>query len=73
MKTSTVVAIILIGVGILAFAYQGFTYTTREKVLDVGPVHVTTERTKTIPLPPILGMIAAASGLALLITGRKKA
>jgi hypothetical protein len=73
MKTSTVVAIILIGVGILAFAYQGFTYTTREKVLDVGPVHVTTERTKTIPLPPIVGMIAAAGGLALLITGRKKA
>jgi len=73
MKTSTVVAIILIAVGILAFAYQGFTYTTREKVLDVGPVHVTTERTKTIPLPPIVGMIAAAGGLALLITGRKKA
>lgn len=74
MKTSTVVAIILIAVGILAFAYQGFTYTTREKVLDVGPVHVTTERTKTIPLPPIVGMIALAGGLALLlITGRKKA
>ena len=73
MKTSTVVAIILIAVGILAFAYQGFTYTTREKVLDVGPVHVTTERTKTIPLPPILGMIALAGGLALLITGRKNA
>jgi hypothetical protein len=74
MKTSTVVAIILISVGILAFAYQGFTYTTREKVLDVGPVHVTTERTKTIPLPPIVGMIALAGGLALLlITGRKNA
>jgi hypothetical protein len=74
MKTSTVVAIILIAVGILAFAYQGFTYTTREKVLDVGPVHVTTERTKTIPLPPIVGMIALAGGLALLlITGRKNA
>ncbi len=73
MKTSTVVAIILIVVGILAFAYQGFTYTTREKVLDVGPVHVTTERTKTIPLPPIVGMIALAGGFALLITGRKNA
>ncbi|MBZ5596341.1 MAG: DUF3185 domain-containing protein [Acidobacteriia bacterium] len=73
MKTSTVFAIVLIAVGIMAFAYQGFTYTTREKVVDLGPVHVTTERTKTIPLPPIVGMIAAVSGVVLLVVGRKKA
>jgi hypothetical protein len=73
MKTSTVFATILIAVGIMAFAYQGFTYTTREKVFDLGPVHVTTERTKTLPLPPIVGMIAAVSGFLLLVVGRRKA
>jgi hypothetical protein len=73
MKTSTVFATILIAVGIMAFAYQGFTYTTREKVIDLGPVHVTTERTKTLPLPPIVGMIAAVSGFLLLVVGRRKA
>jgi hypothetical protein len=73
MKTSTVFAIVLIAIAIMVFAYQGLTYTTREKVVDLGPVHVTTERTKTIPLPPIVGMIAAVSGLVLLIAGRKKA
>lgn len=73
MKTTTVFAIILIAVGVLALAYQGFTYTTREKVVDIGPVHVTAEKTKTLPLPPILGVIAVVGGLALLIVGRKKA
>jgi hypothetical protein len=73
MKTSTVLAIILIVVGIMAFAYQGFSYTTREKVVDLGPLQVTTERTRTLPLPPIVGMIAAVSGLVLLVVGRKKA
>ena len=73
MKTSTVFAIILIAVGVMAFAYQGFTYTSREKVVDLGPVHVTTERTKTFPLPPIVGAIAAVSGFVLLVAGRRKA
>ena len=73
MKTSTVFAVVLIAVGFLALAYQGFTYTTREKVVDIGPVHVTTEKSKTLPLPPILGVIAVLSGLVLLLAGRKKA
>lgn len=73
MKTSTVFAIILIAAGIAAFAYQGITYTTREKVVDLGPVHVTTEKTKTLPLPPIVGVIAGVGGLVLLVAGRKKA
>jgi hypothetical protein len=73
MKTSTVFAIILIAAGIVAFAYQGFTYRTREKVIDFGPVQVTAEKTKTFPLPPIVGAIAAGSGLVLLIAGRRKA
>ena len=73
MKTSTVFAIILIAIGVIAFAYQGITYSSREKVVDLGPVHVTAERTKTLPLPPIVGVVAAASGIVLLVAGRRKA
>jgi len=73
MKTTTVFAIILIAVGIIALAYQGFTYTTREKVVDIGPLQVTTEKTKTLPLPPIVGMVALVGGVVLLVTGKKKA
>ena len=72
MKTNTLFGIILIVVGILAFAYQGFTYTTREKVVDIGPVHVTAEKTKTLPLPPIVGTVAVVGGLVLLVAGRGK-
>jgi len=73
MKTTTVFAIILIAVGIIALAYQGFTYTTREKVVDIGPLQVTTEKTKTLPLPPIVGVVALIGGVVLLATSRKKA
>jgi hypothetical protein len=73
MKTSTLFAIVLIAIGVIAFAYQGITYTTREKVVDLGPVHVTAERTKTLPLPPIIGVIAAVSGIVFLVVGRRKA
>ena len=73
MKTSTVFAIVLMAVAIIAFVYQGITYSSREKVVDLGPVHVTAERTRTLPLPPIVGVVAAAGGLVLLVAGRRKA
>ncbi len=73
MKTNTLLAIILIAVGIVAFAYQGITYTTREKAVDLGPVHVTTEKTRTLPLPPIVGAIALVGGIVLLVMGNKRA
>lgn len=72
MRTYTLLGIILIVVGIVAFAYQGITYRTREKVVDLGPVHMTAERTRTLPLPPIVGAIALVGGIALLITASKK-
>jgi membrane-bound ClpP family serine protease len=72
MKTNTLLGIILIVVGIIAFAYQGITWTAREKVVDLGPVHMTAERTRTLPLPPIAGAIALIGGIALLVTGSKK-
>lgn len=72
MKTYTLVAIILIAIGIVAFAYQGITYTTREKVVDLGPIQMTAEKTKTLPLPPIVGAIALVGGIILLAMGKRK-
>ena len=72
MKTTTVIAILLIAIGIVAFAYQGITYTSREKVVDVGPLQMTTETEKTLTLPPIVGAIALVGGIVLLIAGNKK-
>jgi hypothetical protein len=72
MKTYTLLGIILIVVGIVAFVYQGITYTTREKVVDLGPMHMTADRTRTLPLPPIVGAIALVGGIVLLVTGSKK-
>ena len=72
MKTTTLIAIILIAIGIVAFGYQGITYTTREKVVDLGPLQMTAEKTRTLPLPPIVGAIALVGGIVLLTVGRKK-
>ena len=73
MKTATLVGIVLIVLGIVAFAFQGITYTTREKVVDLGPLHATKEEKKTIPLPPVLGGLALAGGIALVIAGSRAA
>jgi len=73
MKTYTIAAIFLIAIGIMAFAYQGISYTTKEKVIDIGPIEMTADSTKTFPLPPIVGAIALAGGIILLVVGKKKA
>jgi hypothetical protein len=72
MKTYTLIGIVLIVIGIIALAYQGITYTTREKVVDIGPIQMTADKTKTIPLPPIVGGIALVGGIILLVVGGKK-
>jgi len=71
MKATTIVGILLIALGIVSLTYQGITYTTREKIVDIGPIHATAEKEKTIPLPPILGGLALAGGVALLIAGNR--
>jgi hypothetical protein len=63
--------IALIILGVIAFAYQGITYTTQEKVIEVGQLKATVEKEKTIPLPPIVGAAALAGGIVLLAMGRK--
>jgi len=74
MNQLRIIGIVLIILGIAAFSYQGFiTFTTREKILDVGPIQVTTEKTKHISLPPALGALALAGGVTLLVVSVKKA
>jgi len=73
MKPNLLLAILLIAAGVAALAYQGFTYTTREKVIDIGDVHVMADKTKSVSLPPILGAFAIAGGILLLVLGSRKA
>jgi hypothetical protein len=72
MKVITAIGIGLIVIGVVALIYQGITYTTREKVLEVGPVEVTAESRETIPLPPVLGGLALAGGIVLVVVGTRR-
>ena len=72
MKPVTLVGVALIVLGVLALAYQGITYTTRENVVDIGPLKVAVDKEKRIPLPPILGGLALAAGVVLLVVGARK-
>jgi hypothetical protein len=72
MKPVAILGLVLIALGLAALAYQGFSYTTREKVLDLGPLQATADRQKTVPLPPVLGIVAVGAGVVLLIAGVRK-
>ncbi len=65
--------IVLVVVGVLALAYGGFTYTTREKIVDIGPIEATAETEKTVPLPPLVGAAALIGGIALLVASGRRA
>jgi hypothetical protein len=72
MKTTTIAGSLLILLGAVALMYQGITYTTREKLLDLGPIHATTETQKTIPLPPVVGGLALVGGIVILVLGARR-
>ncbi len=72
MKPAALMGVILIILGIVALAYQGITYTTHKKVLDIGPIQATKEEHKTIPLPPVLGGIALVGGIVLMLGAGKR-
>lgn len=69
MKT---IGIILIIIGIVALALQGISYTTKEKIVDLGPVEATADDSHYLPLPPVLGALALAGGVVLVIAGSRR-
>jgi hypothetical protein len=72
MRPMSVAGVVLIALGTVALVYQGITYTSRETVIDIGPLHATADREKTLPLPPVLGVAAVAGGVLLLMAGVRK-
>jgi hypothetical protein len=62
---------VLIALGLVGLVWGGFTYTTREKVVDLGPIDITQNKTHSVPLPPLLGAVAVLGGIVLLVSGKK--
>ena len=71
MKGTSLLGLALIAIGVLALVYQGISYMTHKKVVDIGPIEATREEHKTIPVPPIVGVIALAGGIYVLARDRK--
>lgn len=67
-----IIGALLIALGILAFVYGGFTFTTKKKVIDAGPVEVTSDKTHRVLVPPVLGGLALAAGVGILAFGHKR-
>jgi hypothetical protein len=72
VKPIAISGIVLIVLGLAALVYGGITYTSRETVLDLGPIQATADRERTFPLPPVAGIVAVAGGIALLVAGARK-
>ena len=72
MKPGTILGIVLIVIGVAGFALGGFSFTKKEKVLDVGPIEATADDKKTVAIPPLIAGIALVSGVVLLVAGARK-
>jgi hypothetical protein len=72
VKPIAVAGIVLVLLGVAALAYQGIPYTSRETVVDIGPIQATADRERTLPLPPVLGIAAVAGGVLLVVVGVRR-
>jgi len=70
---SRTIGVILIALGLIGLIWGGFSYTTRDKVADIGPIDITRDKKHSVPLPPVLGVVAFLGGVALLAAGKKAA
>ena len=73
MKPATIIGIVLVILGVVGFAVGGFSFTHEKKDVDIGPVQIGHQQTKTVPIPPVLSAIALVGGIALVVVGAKTA
>jgi drug/metabolite transporter (DMT)-like permease len=73
MKPGVVVGIVLILLGVVGLALGGFSFTHKEKVLDVGPIEATADEKESVPIPPLLGVLAIVGGVVLVATSARRA
>jgi hypothetical protein len=73
MKPMMIVGLLLIVLGVAGMGFQGISYTTREKVVDIGGLGITAETRKTIPVPLIAGGLALAAGIGTVVVASRKA
>lgn len=71
MRSMTLIGIALVVLGTVALIYKGINYTTREKVIDIGPIEATATKHKTFPLSPLFGVVAVVGGISLVVLGNK--
>jgi len=72
MKPATIIGIILIVIGIIGFAWGGFTFTHEKKDVDMGPIQIEHKQKQTVPISPILSTIALVGGIGLVVAGMRK-
>jgi len=68
MKSAKVLGLVLIVLGIFSFAYEGITFTTQKKIVDVGPIHASKDERHTVPISPILGGLLLVGGVILVLS-----
>ena len=72
MKPGAVVGVVLILLGVIGLALGGFSFTKKEKVLDLGPIEATADDKKSVPIPPLLGVLAVVGGVVLVATSARR-
>ena len=73
MRPAAIVGLVLIVLGVLGFALGGFSFTRKDKVLDLGPIEATADKKESVPIPPILAGLAVVGGVVLLVAGTRRA
>jgi hypothetical protein len=72
MRGLVITGLFLLLAGVAVLAYPVFSYTTKDKVLDAGPLEVQTEHEKHVTFPPIAGGAAIVAGIALVVVGSRR-